>query len=118
MPTALRAAGWSVVSMRERYGSVTAQQLADIDWIRDATREGEILLTGDKAIAKRPIEARTVVEAKAQVFALGSNQLTGADKAARFLDHAGRILARAAIDDGPFVVSVTARGLQTLKIFS
>lgn len=37
--------------MRERYGSVTAQQLADIDWIKDATEVGEILLTGDKAIA-------------------------------------------------------------------
>lgn len=51
LPETHRAAGWIVVSMRERYGSVTAQALADIDWIRDATAEGEVLLTGDKAIA-------------------------------------------------------------------
>lgn len=41
VPAALRAAGWELVSMRERCGDVTAQRLADIDWIRDATHEGE-----------------------------------------------------------------------------
>lgn len=76
VPAALRAAGWQVVSMRERYGSVTVQALADIDWIRDATAAGEVLLTGDKAIAKRPLEARAVVAAGARVLALGKNQLT------------------------------------------
>lgn len=70
VPEALRAAGWQVVSMRERYGSVTAQALADIDWIRDATGEGEVLLTGDKAIAKRPVEARAVTASAARLFAL------------------------------------------------
>ena len=66
VPEALRASGWQVVSMRERYGSVTAQALADIDWIHDATAEGAVLLTGDKAIAKRPLEARAVVTAGAR----------------------------------------------------
>jgi hypothetical protein len=118
VPETLRAAGWLVVSMRERYGSVTAQALADIDWIRDATAAGEVLLTGDKAIAKRPLEARAVVRAKARVFALGQNQLTGSRKAQRFLSHESAIFRRALTRAGPYVVSVSGRGLETLKLFS
>lgn len=118
VPEALRAAGWTVVSMRERYGSVTAQQLADIDWIRDATAEGEVLLTGDKAIAKRPLEARAVVVASARVFALGNSSLTGPQKAQRFLDHERAVFRRAERDAGPYVVSVGGGGLETLKLFS
>jgi hypothetical protein len=116
VPDALRAAGWHVVSMRERYGAVTAQALADIDWIRDASIEGEVLLTGDKAIAKRPAEAATVVSAAARVFALGSNQLTGPQKAERFLVNQQAILRRALLD-GPYVVSLGERRLETLKLF-
>lgn len=117
VPNALRAAGWHVVSMRERYGSVTAQGLADIDWIRDATSEGEVMLTGDKAIAKRPLEAQTVVAAAARVFALGKNQLTGAQKVQRLLDHETAIFRRASTRAGPYVVSISERGLETLKLF-
>lgn len=116
VPGALRDAGWTVVSMRERYGVVSAQALADIDWIRDATAEGEVLLTGDKAIAKRPAEARIVIAASARVFALGSNQLTGPQKAARLLLHEAAIFRRAVLD-APFIVSVGDRRLETIKLF-
>lgn len=102
VPQALRAAGWDVVTMRERYGARTAQQLADTDWIRDASEEGDILLTGDKAIAKRPVEAEAVVRAGAKVFALGTNMLTGPQKAARFVEHERAIFRRAHSRPGPF----------------
>ncbi|MCC6270437.1 MAG: hypothetical protein IT190_04100 [Microbacteriaceae bacterium] len=117
VPAALRAAGWMVVSMRERYGNVTAQKLADIDWISDASATGEVLLTGDKAIAKRPLEAQAVIRTEARVFALGNNQLTGPQKAERFLAHEAAIFRRAGVNPGPYVVSVTGRGLETLKLF-
>ena len=117
VPNALRAAGWHIVSMRERYGSVTAQALSDIDWIRDASAEGEILLTGDKAIAKRPLEARAVVAAAARVFALGKNQLTGQQKTQRFVGHERIIFQRASKQAGPYVISIGERGLETLKLF-
>jgi len=117
VPEALRAAGWQVVSMRERYGAVTAQGLADIDWVRDATAEGEVLLTGDKAIAKRPVEARAVIAAEARMFALGKNQLTGKQKVQRFLDHERAIFRRASAQVGPYVISISERGLETLKLF-
>src|SRR5690349_12382734 len=118
VPSALRAAGWQIVSMRERYGSRTAQGLADVDWIRDAAEQGEFLLTGDKAVAKRPLEARAVVSAGACIFALGKNQLTGTEKAHRFLQHEELIFRRALTRPGPYVVSISARGLETLKLFT
>jgi len=117
VPGALRAAGWHVVSMRERYGSVTAQSLADIDWIRDSTEAGEVLLTADKAIAKRPLEARAVVTAGARVFALASSQLTGQQKAARLLAHERAIFRRVQREAGPYIFSVTGHGLERLKLF-
>jgi hypothetical protein len=117
VPEALRAAGWQIVSMRERYGSVTAQALADIDWIRDATEAGEVLLTGDKMIAKRPLEARAVIAAGARVFALGSSQLTGPQKSDRFLEHERVIFRRALRESGPYVLSVTGHELERLKLF-
>jgi hypothetical protein len=104
--------------MRDRYGSVTAQQLADIDWIHDATGLGEVLLTGDKAIAKRPLEARAVVSARARVFALGRNQLSGEEKADRLLRHELAIVRRARNQLPPFVVSINERGLETLRLFA
>ncbi len=117
VPTALRDAGWSVVTMRERYGSIEAQQLADIDWIADASAAGEVLLTGDKMIAKRPIEARAVAAADARVFALGSSQLTGEKKAERFIHNESRIFRRAEHTPAPYVVSVNEHGLETLRLF-
>ncbi len=117
VPHALRAAGWQIISMRERYGSLTAQGLADIDWIKDATEAGEVLLTGDKAIAKRPLEARAVIEAGARVFALGSSQLTGPQKASRFIEHQSAIFRRAEREIGPYIVSVAGHGLERLKLF-
>jgi hypothetical protein len=117
VPESLRAAGWEVVSMHERYGQVLAQRLSDIDWIRDASAAGEVLLTGDKAIAKRPLEAQAVVRAEARIFALGSSKLTGAEKAQRFLDHEAAIFRRAP-RLGPYVVSVTGHGLESLRLFA
>lgn len=118
VPTALRSAGWLVVSMRERYGSVSAQKLADIDWIHDATNAGEILLTGDKAIAKRPAEAQAVVTAGALIFALGSSSLTAQQKAARFIAHERTIFRRIRNEAGPYVVSVGDHGLETLTLLT
>ncbi|AXH34850.1 hypothetical protein DVJ78_04980 [Humibacter sp. BT305] len=75
-----------------------------------------MLLTGDKAIAKRPAEARIVTAAGARVFALGSNQLTGPQKAQRLLLHEAAIFRRAVLE-APFIVSVGDRRLETIKLF-
>lgn len=117
VPRALVKAGWQVTSMAERYGETSAQQLADIDWIQDCSEAGEVLLTGDKRIAKVPLEAEAVVAATARVFAIGSSQLTGAQKAGRYLRHQDAIFRYLERHSGPFVVSVTGTDLRTLKLF-
>lgn len=116
VPNALRAAGWEVVTMRERYGEITAQQLADIRWIPDAAELGEVLLTADKAIARRPLEALAVIQAEARVFALGNGQITGAQAATRLIANQQSIFRRALEEPGPYVFSVTGSGLQAVKL--
>ena len=103
--------------MKSRYGSVDAQRLADIDWIRDAAEAGEVLLTADKAIAKRPLEAQAVIGASARVFALGTSKLTGAQQAERYLEYESAIFRRAQTSAGPWVISVTGHGLVPIKLF-
>ncbi|MEO6533834.1 MAG: hypothetical protein ABIO06_09715 [Pseudolysinimonas sp.] len=116
VPNALRAAGWVVVTMRDRYGEVTAQQLADIQWIPEAAELGDVILTADKAIARRPLEALAVIQAEARVFALGNNQITGAQAAGRLIENERAIFRKAREQPGPYVVSVTGSGLQTVKL--
>lgn len=116
VPTALREAGWNVVSMVERYGQLTAEALADIHWIPEATERGEILLTGDKMIARRPLEAAAVARAGARVFALSNGQIRGADKAARYLRWQKAIFRRALSETAPYVVGVTGHGLERLTL--
>lgn len=77
-----------------------------------------MLLTGDKSIAKRPLEVQAVVESGARVFALGNSQLTGPQKAQRFLDRESAIFRRILRQHAPYVVSVSGHGLETLKLFS
>lgn len=70
VPGALRAAGWALTTMDERYGSQKSQRIGDEQWIADASRRGEVLLCKDTAIASNPAEARVVYMHAAQVFAL------------------------------------------------
>jgi hypothetical protein len=115
VPEALRAAGWQIVTMRERYGELTGQRTEDPDWIRDATRDGHVLLCKDKRIAKRPVEARAIVTAGAKAFALGNGELTGPAMAERFLRHQDSIFRRCA-DAAPFVISVGHQSLIKLEL--
>jgi len=53
----------------------------------------------------------------ARVFALGKNQLTGKEKTQRFLRHQSAIFRRASQQAGPYVFSISERGLEMLKLF-
>jgi len=115
VPQGLRKAGWTVVTMRERYGKISAQSLADIDWIADAAAHEEIMLTADKSIAKRPREAGVVVRACARVVALKDGRVTAQQQVDLFLAHASALMA---LDEreGPFVLSLSTRGLTALDL--
>jgi len=105
IPHALRASGWDVVTMAERYGHDVGERLEDPDWIRDASENGEAILCKDKMIARRPIEARTVHMCDARVFAMGSGILTGQSMIERIIAHEKRIMQLCSAK-GPFVALI------------
>lgn len=115
VPSGLRDASWIVVTMRERYGPATAQSLSDIDWITDAAREDEVMLTADKMIAKRPREAQTVIASGARVIALHDGRKTAAEQLALLIKETNAV-TRAAQRRGPFVYSLSTRGLSRLQL--
>jgi hypothetical protein len=115
IPDGLRDAGWSIVTMRERYGRLDAQSLADVDWIADSAARGELMLTADKMIAKRPREAHVVTEAAARVIALSDGRKTASEQLEQILKFEKSIRKAAALP-GPFVLSLSTRGLTELHL--
>lgn len=43
--------------MDERYGVSASQGISDVQWIEEATDNGDVLLCKDMAIARNPLEA-------------------------------------------------------------
>jgi len=115
VPDGLRAAGWIVTTMDERYGREASQGVADTTWIRDASRAGEIVITKDRAIAKRPLEAEAIYYSEARVFAIASAQITGPEQLERLLVNASRI-ERLSIQPGPWVFGVYADDIRRLRL--
>jgi hypothetical protein len=68
VPGALRAAGWMLETMDERYGADQSQNVQDTQWIEEATLAGDVLLCKDLAIAQNPLEAQVVYMTSARVF--------------------------------------------------
>ncbi len=105
LATGLRAASWSITTMDERYGVAASQDIADPDWIRDASGRGEILLSKDRAIAKRPLEAEAIYSSSARALVISSGQITGPDMLSWLLANSTAIEALAA-RSGPWVYGV------------
>lgn len=115
VPAGLRAAGWIVTTMDERYGREASQAVADTTWIRDASQAGEVVITKDRAIAKRPLEAEAIYYSEARVFAIASAQITGPEQLERLLSNASRI-ERLSIQPGPWVFGVYADDVRRLRL--
>jgi len=115
VPDGLRAAGWQVVTMDERYGPQVSQRVDDVDWIRDATSRGECLLTKDAAIAGRPAEAMAIYMNDARAFALARADLLGATMLAWFLRNE-RPITRMTRAKPPFVMAVGPKGLRRKRL--
>jgi PIN like domain len=107
VPGALRAAGWVLETMDERYGIDESKLIQDVQWIEEATLAGDVLLTKDVRIAKNPLEATAVYRTSARVFALASGMLTGPEMAAWFLAGERSIFRMASHAGGPYVAAIT-----------
>jgi hypothetical protein len=93
--------------MDEAYGPEASQDVADIDWIRDATARGECLLTKDVRIARNPVEARIVHMCEAKVFTVTDARITARQTLDRLLDNQATIFRWAARTPAPFVLGIS-----------
>jgi hypothetical protein len=120
VPNALRAAGWVLETMDERYGLQESQRISDIQWIEDATGNGDVLLSKDLRIARNPLEAAAVDRVSARAFGLARRDVNGATMARYLLGNEAAIFQMARRASGPYVVSVhdssTPRPLRRLKL--
>ena len=101
--------------MDERYGLERSQRVADVDWIRDACDEGDVIVAKDRAITKHPLEAAALVASHARAFILASANITGAQMLDRLLANSESI-EQAADAEGPFAWSVDLHRLQRIRI--
>jgi hypothetical protein len=103
VPGALRAAGWALETMDERYGADQSQNIRDTQWVEEATLAGDVLLCKDLAIAQNPLEAQAVYMTSARVFALSNAAITDKSMAQWYLDNEARIVKTALRAKGPYV---------------
>lgn len=116
VPTGLRARGWQITTMDERYGASASQNVADVDWIRDATSLGDCLLTKDVAIARNPTEAEVVFNCDARVFTITNAGLTGPEMLARLLQHEAAVFRWARRTRPPFVLGLGPKTAVRLRL--
>ena len=116
VPQALRAAGWQIETMDERYGVEPSQLISDVQWIEEATLAGDVLLAKDLRIARNVLEATAVYQTSARVFALARRDIDGPTMAQYFLDNESRIMSMAGRAAGPYVVAVSREGLRRVRL--
>jgi hypothetical protein len=116
VPAALRAAGWVLETMDERYGSGKSPWVKDVEWIEDAAGRGDIILCKDLRIARNPLEADVVHRTSARAFGLARRDIDGASMAECFIAHEEQIFRMAGRVEGPYVVSVSSGGLRRMSL--
>jgi hypothetical protein len=85
VPEALRANGWDIVTLAEHYGVPAGEQVADVDWIEKAARQGWPILMKDKRIRHRPAEIDAVIAHKARCFVITRGDFPSAQTVNRFV---------------------------------
>jgi hypothetical protein len=117
VPGILRAAGWALETMDERYGAGESQNIQDTQWIEEATLVEDVLLCKDLAIAQNPLEAQTIYMTSAKVFALSNAGIAGPAMAQWYLDNEAKIIRTALRAKGPYVMAVNpSYGLRRARL--
>ncbi|MFP3466721.1 hypothetical protein [Leifsonia sp. SIMBA_070] len=115
VPQGLRARGWSITTMDERYGRDHSQGIEDARWIREASAEGKVVICKDRNVAKRPLEAQAIYYSEARVLVLASAQITGDEMLDHLLNNEEAI-HRLARRTGPWVQAVYANRLGMIRL--
>ena len=110
VPAALQAAGAEVKTLADVFVPGTK----DVDWLAALRGREWIVLTKDKNIRRRPLEAQALVAANLRVFVVTATDLTG--------DETGEVLVRALPSirrfckkhEPPFIAGITRMSRVTL----
>ena len=77
MPDALRAAGATAHTMADIYGERMGQGLSDEEWLRDAGRQGWVVLMKDAKVRHRPAQRLAIETYAVRAFVVKNANLTG-----------------------------------------
>jgi hypothetical protein len=111
----LREAGLQVITLAEHYGMPRDQDVADVEWIEECSRNQWIALMKDARIRRRPAEKQAVIRRSVRCFCLARADLTSAEMARRYIANVDRILA-ACTERGPYIYAVHAKTIRRLDL--
>lgn len=115
VPLLLRVAGLRLTTLAERYGVPADERVADVTWLADAGRRGEVVLMKDERIARNPAEKQAVVQHRVRCFSLARQDLTIPVMAQLFLDHLPAITAACHDEEVSGIWVVRHQGLRRLR---
>lgn len=113
MPDGLRAAGLTIVTMREYYGEAAGAQVADVDWIAMAAQQDWVMFHKDANIRRRADERQAVADHGGRMFCITNASITGAQMLERYLTSLAAI-SRAASRPGPYIYGVDEKKINRL----
>jgi hypothetical protein len=116
VPAGLRASGWSVTTMDERYGADASQHVTDVQWITEAAHDGLVSISKDRNIARVGIEVDAVTASDARLLLLPNSRFTARQLLDRLLRHQAAILRLVEREPGPWIAVVQESGLQRLGL--
>jgi hypothetical protein len=99
----------------ERHADHFEPGVSDEHWLAVAAHNQWIILAKDEAIGRNPLELAMVKRARACVFTLASQQMTGPEMAEAFVKARHRIKQLARKHQGPFIAKVYRDG--TVKMW-
>ncbi len=115
VPAILREAGLELVTLAERYGTPTDQDVTDEVWLREAGRRNEIVLLKDGRVRYRSAEKNAIQRFGVRCFCLSSGNLTGEEMASRILVNLDRIL-EACEKPGPWLYVIHANRIEQMNL--
>lgn len=115
VPALLRAAGLQLITLAEHYGVPADEDVADVEWLELAGRNGWAVLLKDARIRSRTVELQTVQRFGVRCFCITRQDLTAFQMAERYLRHLDAITAAFAAS-GPFIYAVHDLRIERLEL--
>jgi len=103
VPAALTAAGAAVKTLADIFGQGTK----DTEWLTALGGKDWVVLTKDKNIRRRPLEAQALIAAGLRVFVLESTDLTGEEAGQVLVKALPRIVRFCKKHRAPFIAGIT-----------